>query len=146
MLRAKKIDAFELWCWRRLLRVPWTARSFKPVNAKGNQPWIFIGRIDAKAETPILWLPDAKSWLTGKDPDAGKDWGQEEKGVTEDEIVGWFCCRNRYSRNQAPHSESWKTQVYYAGGPGGVNTLSSEPRTKGLQSFYRQTIVGNTSC
>ena len=68
-----RIHAFELWCWRRLLRVPW----IKPVNPKGNQPWIFIGRTDAMA--PILWPPDAKSWLTGKDHEAGKDWGKEEK-------------------------------------------------------------------
>ena len=77
-----KIDAFELWCWRRFLRVPWTAR-------RSNQSWIFIGRTDAEAEAPILWPPDAKNWLTGKDPDAGKDWRQEEKGTTEDETVGW---------------------------------------------------------
>ena len=55
-------------------------KEIKPVNPKGNQPWIFIGRTDAKAETPVLWPPDGKNWLTGKDPDAGKDWGQEEKG------------------------------------------------------------------
>ena len=65
------------------------SKEIKPVNPKGNQPWIFSGRTDAEAETPILWPPDAKSWLTGKDPDAGKDWGQEEKRVTEDELVGW---------------------------------------------------------
>ena len=86
----QRIDAFELWCWRRLLRVPWTSRrsnqsilkEIKPVNPKGNQAWIFVGRTDAEAEAPILCPPDAKSWLIGKDPDAGKDWGQEEKGVT----------------------------------------------------------------
>ena len=60
-----------------------------PVNPKGNQPWIFIGRINAEAETPILCLPDVKNWLTGKDPDAGKDWGREEKGMIEDEMAGW---------------------------------------------------------
>ena len=81
-----RIDAFELWYWRRLLRVPWTARRLK-VNPKGNQPWIFIGRTDAEA--PILLPPDAKSQLIDKDSDAGKDWGQEEKGTTEDEMVGW---------------------------------------------------------
>ena len=84
----RRIDGFELWCWRRLLRVPWS-KVFKPVNPKGNQSWIFIGRIDAKAEAPILWPPDEKNWLLGKDPDAGKDWRQEEKGMTEDEMVGW---------------------------------------------------------
>ena len=82
------IDAFELWCWRRLLRVPWTTRRSKPVHPKGNRSWIFIGRTDAEAEAPILRPPDAKSWLTWKDPDAGKDWRQE-KGMTEDEMVGW---------------------------------------------------------
>ena len=61
----------------------------QPVNPKGNQPWIFIGRTDATAEAPILWPPDVKSWLIGKDPDAGKDWEQEEKGSAEDEMVGW---------------------------------------------------------
>ena len=81
-----RIDAFELWCWRRLLRV---CKEIQPVHAKGNQSWIFIGRINAKAETPILLPPDVKNWLLGKDPDAGKDWRQEEKGMTEDEMVGW---------------------------------------------------------
>ena len=64
-------------------------KEIKQVSPKRNQPWLFIGRTDAKAETPILWPPDVKSWLTGKDPDAGKGWGQEEKGTTEDEMVGW---------------------------------------------------------
>ena len=83
-----RTDAFELWCWRRLLRVPWTIKEIKPINSKGNQSWIFIGRTDAEAEIPILGPPDAKNWLTGKDPDAGKDWMQEEE-TTEDEMVGW---------------------------------------------------------
>ena len=76
-------DAFELWYWRRLLRAPWT------VHPKGNQPWIFIGRTDAKVETLILWPPDVKSWIIRKNPDAVKGWRQEEKGTTEDEMVGW---------------------------------------------------------
>ena len=65
---------------------PLDFKESKPVNPKGNQPWIFIGRTDTEAEAPILWPPDAKGWLIGKDPDAGKDWGQEEKGTTEDEV------------------------------------------------------------
>jgi len=93
-----RIDAFELWCWRRLLRVPWTARKSnqsilketQPVHPKGNQLWIFNGRTDAEAETPVLWPPDVKNWLMGKDHDAGKDWRWEEKGMTEDEMVGWY--------------------------------------------------------
>ena len=64
--------------------------KFKPVNPKGNQPRIFLGRTDAEAETPVLGPPDAKSWLIGKDRDTGRDWGQEEKGATEDEMVGWY--------------------------------------------------------
>ena len=71
-------DAFKL-CWRRLLS-PLDSKEIKPVNPKGNQPWIFTGRTDAEAEALIVWSPDVKSWLIGKDPDAGKDWGQEEKG------------------------------------------------------------------
>ena len=70
----QRIDAFELWCWRRLLRVPWNCKEIQPVNPKGNQPWVFIGRTDAEAEAPILWPPDSNSQLTWKDPDAGKDW------------------------------------------------------------------------
>ena len=72
---------------RRLFKSPLDWKEIKPVNPKRNQPWIFIGRTDAKDEAPILWPPDAKNWLIGKDPNAGKDWGQEEKGVTEDEMV-----------------------------------------------------------
>ena len=85
-----RIDAFELWCWRRLLSVPWVARrSNQSILKEINQSWVFIGRTDAEAETPILWPPDGKNWLIGKDPDAGRDWGQEENGMTEDEMDGW---------------------------------------------------------
>ena len=84
----QRTDASEFWCRRRLLRVPWTAKRFNQPKYKGNQSWIFIGRTDAEAETPILWPTYEKSWLTGKDPDAGRDWGQEEKGTTEDEPDG----------------------------------------------------------
>ena len=77
-----------MWCWKRLLR-PLDCKEIKPINPKGDQPWLFIGRTLAEAEAPILWPPEAKRGLIGKDPDAGKDQGQEEKEVTEDEIVGW---------------------------------------------------------
>ena len=73
----------------KTLESPLDTRELKPVNPKGNQSWIFIWRTDAEAEAPILWPPDAKNWLIWKDPDAGKDWGQEEKGTKEDEMVGW---------------------------------------------------------
>ena len=71
----------------KILDSPLNSKEIKQVHAKGNQPWILIGRTDAEA--PILWPPDVKSWLIGKDPGAGKDWRQEEKGTTEDEMVGW---------------------------------------------------------
>ena len=78
-----RIDAFELWCWRRLLRILGLQED-QTSHPKGNQPRVVIGRTDAEAETPILWPSDVKSWLIGKDHDNGKDWRQEEKGVTED--------------------------------------------------------------
>ena len=84
----RRIDAFELWCWRRL-ESPLDCKEIQLVHSKGNQSWKFIGRADAEAETPILWSPDAKNWLVRKDLDAGKDWRQVEKGMTEDEMVGW---------------------------------------------------------
>ena len=82
----QKIDAFELWCWRRLLRIPWTARRS---NHSILKDWFRIGRTDVEAETPIFWPSDVKSWLIWKDPDVGKDWRRKEKGMTEDEMVGW---------------------------------------------------------
>ena len=92
------------WCFRNVvlektLESPLDNKEIKPVNPKGNQPWIFIGRTDAKA--PILWPPDVKSWLTGKDPNAGKYWGQE-KGTTEDEMVGWHHQLNGHEFEQTP--------------------------------------------
>ena len=93
-LEHKEGWALKNWCfWTVVLEKsfvsPLGSRGIKLVNSKGNQSWIFIGRTDAKAEAPILWSPDAKNWLTGKDPDAGKDWRQKEKGTTEDGMVGW---------------------------------------------------------
>ena len=89
----KESWALKNWCfWTVVLEKtesPLDCKEFQPVHPKGAQSWVFIGRTDAEAETPILWPPHAKSWLIGKDPDAGKDWGQEEKGMAEDEIVGW---------------------------------------------------------
>ena len=73
----------------KILESPLDSKGVKPTNPKGNQPWIFIARTDDEAEATILWPPDVKSWLTGKDPDVGKEWGQEEKGTTEDEMARW---------------------------------------------------------
>ena len=92
------------WCFQtvvleKTLESPLDCK-IKPVNPEGSQSWIFIGRTDAEAETPILWPPDAKNWLIGKEPDAGKDWRQEEKEVTEDEMVGWHHWLNGHEFEQ----------------------------------------------
>ena len=86
--------AAKNWCFwsvvlEKTLESPLDCKEIQPVHPEGDKSWVFIGRTDAKAETPVLWLPDAKSWLIGKDPDAGRDWGQEEKQTTEDEMAGW---------------------------------------------------------
>ena len=83
-----RIDAFELWCWWRL-ESPLDCKDIQPVHSEGDQPWLFFGGNDAKVKAPVLWPPHAKSWLIGKDSDTGRDWGQEEKGTTEDEMAGW---------------------------------------------------------
>ena len=94
-----RIDAFELWCWRRLLKVPWTAgRS----NQSILKSWVFTGRTDVEAEMPILWPPDAESWLIWKDSDARNDWGQEEKGTTENEMLGWHHWLNGHGFGWTP--------------------------------------------
>ena len=99
-----ELDYKESWAWKK--QCFWTVvlektleslsdcKEIQLVNPEGNQSWIFIGRTDAEAESPILWPSDAKNWLFGKDPDAGKDWRQEEKGMREDEVVGWHHQRN----------------------------------------------------
>jgi len=73
----------------KTLESPLDCKEIQPVHSKGDQSWVFFGRTDAKAEAPVLWPPHSKSWLIGKDSDAGRDWGQEEKGMTEDEMAGW---------------------------------------------------------
>ena len=93
-LEYKESWAPKNWCFwtvvlEKTLESPLGSKEIQLVHSKGNQSWIFIGRTDAKAETPILWPPHGKSWLIGKDSDAGRDWGQEEKGTTEDEMAGW---------------------------------------------------------
>ena len=102
-LSTKELMLFKNWCFSQLMlekipASPLDCKEIKPVNPKGNQSWIFTGRTEAEA--PILWPPDAKNWLTGKDPDAGKDWRQEEKGTTEDEMAGWHHWLGKFE--QAP--------------------------------------------
>ena len=94
------IDAFVVL--EKTLGHPLDCKEIKSVNLKGNQCWIFIGKAGAKAETPILWPSDVKNWLVGKDPNAGKDWRQEEKGMTEDEMLGWHHWFNGHEFEQAP--------------------------------------------
>ena len=101
----KESWALKNWCFwtvelKKTLDSPLDCKEIQPVHPKGDQSWVFIGRTDAEAETPILWLPDAKSWLIWKDPDAGKDWGQEEKGWTED--GGWHHWLNGHEFGQTP--------------------------------------------
>ena len=95
------------WCFwtmvlEKILESPLACKEIQPIYSKGNQSWIFIGRTDAEAETPILWPPDAKNWLIGKDPDSGKDWRQAEKETTEDEMVGWHHWLNGHEFDQTP--------------------------------------------
>ena len=93
-LDCEESRAHKNWCFwtmvlEKTLESPLDCKEIQPVHSKGDQSWVFFEKTDAKAETPILWPPHAKSWLIGKDSDAGRDWGQEEKGTTEDEMAGW---------------------------------------------------------
>ena len=109
------------WCFwtmvlEKTLKSPLDCKEIQPVHPKGNQSWIFIGRTDAEAETPILWPPDAKNWLIGKDPDAVKDWRQEEKGTREDEMIGSHHQINWHEFEQASglvmDREAWRAAVH----------------------------------
>ena len=116
----KESWALKNWCFwtvvlRKTLESPLDCKEIQPVHPKGNQSWIFIGRTDA--ETPILWPPDAKNQLIGKDPDAGKDWKQEEKGTTEDEMVGWHHRLNGHEFDVG----SW----WWTGRPGVLQSMGS---------------------
>ena len=97
-----RIDAFELWCWRRLLRVSWTARRSNQSILKEISPGCSLEGLMLKLKAPILWLPDVKNWLIRKDTDAGKDWRQEERGTTEDEMVGWHHWLNGHGFGWTP--------------------------------------------
>ena len=99
---------------RFAVQISLDCKEIQPVHPKGDQPWMFIGRTDVEAETPIHWPPDVKSWLTWKDPDAGKDWRQEEKGMTKDEMVGWHHRLNSLSKLQelVMDREAWHAAVH----------------------------------
>ena len=103
----KESWALKNWCFwavvlEKTLESPLDCKEIQPVHPKGNQSWVFIGRTDVEAEAPVLWPPDMKSWLIWKDPDAGKDWGREEKGTTEDEMVGWHHQLNGHEFEKSP--------------------------------------------
>ena len=107
MLDYNESWAMKNWCFwtvvlEKTLESPLDCKEIQQVHHKGDQSWVFIGRTNAEAETPILWPPDAKSQLIRKDPDAGKDWRQEEKGMTEDEMVGWHHPLDGHKFEQAP--------------------------------------------
>ena len=117
----KESWALTNWCFwtvvlEKTLESPLDCKDIQPVHPKGNQSWVFIGRTDVEMETPILWPPDAKNWLIWKDPDAGKDWGQEEKGMTEDEIAGWH---HRLNGHVWVNSRSW----WWTGRPGVLQSM-----------------------
>ena len=108
------------WCFwtvvlEKTLESPLDCKEIQPVHPKGDQSWVFIGRTDAEAETPILWPPRAKSWLIGKDPDAGRDWGQEEKGTTEDGMAGWHHQQDMSLsklRELVIDREAWRAEIH----------------------------------
>ena len=109
------------WCFcavvlEKTLESPLDCKEIQLVHPKGDQSWVFIGWTDAEAETPILWPPDGKSWLIWKDPDAGRDWGQEEKGTTEDEMVGWHYRLNGHGSGELKElltdREAWHAAVH----------------------------------
>ena len=120
----KESWALKNWCFwtvalEKIFESLLDCKEIQPVNPKGNESWAFIGGTDAEAETPILWPPDGKNWLIGKDPDAGKDRGQEEKGMTEDEMVGWH---HRLNGCEWVSSGSW----WWTGKPGILWSMGSQ--------------------
>ena len=111
-----RIDAFWTVVLEKTLESPLDCKEIQPVHSEGDQPWDFFGRNDARAETPVLWPPHAKSWLIGKDSDAGRDWGQEEKGTTEDEMAGWHHGLKDMSLNElremVMNREAWRAVIH----------------------------------
>ena len=129
----KKSEHWRYWCFwtvvlEKTLKSSLDRKAIKQVNPEGNQPWIFIGRPDAEA--PIFWPPDVKNWVTGKDPDAGKDWKQE-KGMTEDEMVGWC---HRFDGHEFEQVGSW----WWTGKPGVLQSMGSQRVSQTLLSNWTE--------
>ena len=146
-LNYKQSWVLKDWCFwtvvlEKTLESPLDCKEIQPVHPKRDQSWVFMGRTDVEAETPILWPPDAKSWLTGKDPDTGKDWRQEEKGMTEDEMVGWHHRLNE-------HGFGWTPRV--GDGQGGLGCCRSwgckeSDMTKWRTELNLQIFLDSLSC
>ena len=135
------------WCFwtvvlEKTLESSLDSKEIEPVNPKGNQSWIFIGRTDAEAETPILWPSAVKNWLTGKDPDAGKDWRWEEKGMTEDETVGWYHRLNGHELWISSRSWWWTGHAALDGVTKSLTWLSDWIEL----NFLVSSVMGNFYC
>ena len=133
--------ALKNWCFRivvleRTLESPLDCKEIQPVHPKGNQSWIFFGRTDAEAESPILWSPDVKNWLTRKDPDAGKDWRQEEKQTIEDEMVGWHHWLDGHEFEQAPGAGDGQGGLARCSSPWGHKESDTTERLNWTDNYY----------
>ena len=136
----KECWVLKNWCFwavllEKILESPLDYKEIQPVLCKGDQSWIFIGRTDAEAETPVLWPPDGKNWLTGKDPDARKDWRQEEKGMTEDEMVGWHHQLNGHGSEEAPGVDDGQGSLACCS-PWGCRESDMTEQLNWTESFY----------
>ena len=143
----KESWALKNWCFwtvvlEKTLESSLDSKDIEPVNPKGNQSWIFIGRTDAEAETPILWPPAVKNWLIGKDPDAGKDWRWEEKGMTEDEMVGWYHQLNGHELLISSRSWWWTGHAALYGVKKSLTWLSDWTEL----NFLMADVMGNFYC
>ena len=119
----------------KTLESPLDSKKMKPVHPKGDQSWVFIGGTDVEAETPVLWPLDAENWLIWKDPDAGKDWRQEEKGMTEDEMVGWHHRRDGHEFEQAVGVGDGQGSLVYCS-PWGCKELGTTEQLNWTESVY----------
>ena len=138
----KESWALKNWCFwtvvlEKTLESPWNCKEIQPVHPKGDQSWVFLGRTDVEAETPILWPPDAKTWLIWKDPDAGKDWRQKEE-TTEDEVVGWYHRLNGHEFEWTPEAGDGQGSLVCCSPWGCIKV----DMTEWLNWYLQQTLIG----